>query len=37
MKRMSIEGISKGEPAKVFNHGQMKRNITNIDDFISGL
>ncbi|GAA4319442.1 NAD-dependent epimerase [Compostibacter hankyongensis] len=31
------EAITKGEPIKVFNHGEMKRDFTYVDDIIRGL
>lgn len=30
------DGISKGNPIKVFNRGQMSRNFTYVDDIVSG-
>jgi len=30
------DGIAKGTPIKVFNHGQMSRNFTYVDDIVSG-
>jgi UDP-glucuronate 4-epimerase len=31
------EAILKGEPIKVFNHGEMKRDFTYIDDIVEGI
>jgi UDP-glucuronate 4-epimerase len=31
------KAILKGEPIKVFNHGQMKRDFTYIDDIVEGI
>ncbi len=31
------EAILKGEPIKVFNHGQMRRDFTYIDDIVAGV
>lgn len=33
---MFADGISKGNPIKVFNRGQMSRNFTYVDDIVSG-
>jgi len=30
------DGIAKGTPIKVFNHGKMSRNFTYVDDIVSG-
>jgi UDP-glucuronate 4-epimerase len=30
------DGITKGKPIKVFNHGKMSRNFTYVDDIVSG-
>lgn len=30
------DGITKGNPIKVFNHGKMSRNFTYVDDIVSG-
>jgi UDP-glucuronate 4-epimerase len=31
------EAITKGKPIKIFNHGQMKRDFTYIDDIVEGI
>jgi len=31
------DAIMKGEPIKVFNHGEMKRDFTYIDDIVAGV
>ncbi len=32
-----VDSILKGKPIKVFNHGQMSRNFTYVDDIVSGI
>ena len=31
------EALRKGEPIKVFNHGQMLRDFTYVDDIVTGV
>ena len=33
----SLRSIGAGEPIKVFNHGQMRRDFTFVDDIVEGV